>query len=263
MKLPLLPCLILVPVVAQGQQRCVNPLAGAHWRQTPLVAHVSTPAAGDRDRDRYVATLLQGMASMYADPATPTVSAGGGMVVMGAIWPEAERPPRHAELEVGVDRRGHAVAARLLSSSGLAALDTALLDAVRAGGSGDGYGKMPRKLRGDTVNFTIVVDDRGAPANAVPLGVLSSPYLIAQRPPVIRSMPPARAPRGHGGKQVVLGGTVGADGHLIPATIRVVSSSDSLLIPIARASFEKALFRPGTHHGCPAEATIRQVFRFP
>lgn len=262
MKLPLWLWLFVLPTVAQGQQRCVDPLAGARWRQTPLAAHVSAPAAGERDRDRYVASLLQGMAAMYADPATPTAATNGGMTVMGAIWPEQERPPRHAELEVGVDRRGHAVAARLRSSSGLPALDTALLDAVRAGGSGAGYGKMPRKLRGDTVTFTIMVEDRDAPADAVSLGVFSSPYLIAQRPPVIRSMPPARAPNGHRGKQVVLGGTVGTDGRLVPATIRLVSTTDSTLVPIARASFARAVFRPGTLHGCPAEATIRQVFNF-
>ena len=254
---PLL-ALLLLPAAARAQGRCVDSLAGASWRATPLLASVTSPAAGDRDRDRYVAALLDALPRGFIDPGADEMPTGA----MTQVPPPELRTPVHATLELAVDRSGHAVDGRVVKSSGNPALDIAMLQAVRIVGGPAGLGKMPRKLRGDTVRFTIQVDDRDAPAGAVGFGSLSSSYLQAEVPPRIRSMPPARAPRGHHGKRVVLAGTVGADGRVIAPTIRVVSSNDSLLTPIARASFEHTLFRPGTRHGCPGEATIRQVFDF-
>jgi len=184
-------------------------------------------------------------------------------MAVGFVPPDELRVPVHAILEVGIDRNGHALGAVLLRSSGDPALDAALLQAARIVGGQAGLGKMPRKLRGDTVRFTIAIDDRDVPPGAVPLGALSSAYLEADTPPRIVSMPPARAPRGHHGKRVVLAGTVASNGRVVAPSIRVVSSNDPVLTPIARASFAGTLFRPGTKHGCRAEATIRQVFPFP
>ena len=259
MKRPHFLFFILLPAVAQAQGRCVDPLAGANWRATPLLASVTSPAAGDRDRDRFVAAILNALPLGFIDPGADEKPAGA----LAQVPPPELRAPVHATLELDVDRNGHAVDGRVVKSSGNPALDIAMLQAVRIVGGPAGLGKMPRKLRGDTVRFTIQVDDRDAPAGAVGFGSVSSSYLQAEVAPRIRSMPPARAPRGHHGKRVVLAGTVGSDGRVIAPTIRVISSNDSVLTPIARASFERALFRPGTKHGCPAEATIRQVFPFP
>lgn len=255
----LLLCLVLTPAAVHAQRGCADSLAGAKWRQVPLVASITAPAPGQRDRDRYVAAILQALPQGYLDPGADAMPTG----TMGIVQPLDQRAPIHATIALSLDRNGHPIDARVTHPSGDPALDIALLQAVRIVGGPAGLGKVPRKLRGDTVRFTIAIDDRDAPPGAEALGALSSSYLVADTPPRIRSMPPARAPRGHRGKQVVMSGTVGPSGTLIPGTIQVVSTTDPALVPIARSSFERALFRPGTKHGCPAEATIRQVFRFP
>lgn len=254
---------LALPALLQAQRRCVDPLAGASRHVTPLVASVATPAAGDHDRDRYVDALLGAFARGYFDPGAAEVASTSAFVVAGAVEDTSLRDPVHATIDLAIDRGGHPFDARLVASSGKPALDTALLRAATAAGGPAGYGKVPRKLHGDTLHFILRIDDRGAAAEAQPIGALSIPYLEADTPPRIVSMPPARAPRGHHGKRVVLAGTVGADGRVRAGTIRVVSSEDSVLTPIARASFAGTRFRAGTRHGCPAEATIRQVFPFP
>jgi hypothetical protein len=252
-----------LPTILHAQQRCTDPLAGASWRLTPLTVAVTTPGAGDRDRDRYVESVLSAFGRGYFDPGAAQITSTSGMVVAGTVADPGIRDPIHATLDLAIDRNGRALDARMVARSGKPALDTALMRAATAAGGPTGYGKVPRKLRGDTLHFLLQVDDRGAPSDARAFGALSSPYLQADVAPVIRRMPPARAPAGHHRKRVVLAGTVGADGRVVAPTIRVVSSEDSVLTPIARASFEHTLFRPGTKHGCPAEATIRQVFPFP
>jgi hypothetical protein len=76
-------------------------------------------------------------------------------------------------------------------------------------------------------------------------------------------MPTAHAPRGRRGREVTFAATVNSAGRIVPGSIRLVSTTDSSLIPIARASFERSTYTPGTRHGCPAEAYIRQRFPFP
>ncbi|HET7042860.1 MAG TPA: hypothetical protein VFI13_12620 [Gemmatimonadales bacterium] len=257
MKRLLTALLLLLPAVARAQRHCVDTLAGASWRRTPLMASVTAPAPGDRDRDRYAAAIVQALPQGYIDPGADAMPAGA----MGIVPPPDQRTPIHASLELALDRHGRVLDGHIITSSGRPDLDLALLQAVKIVGGPNGLGKMPRKLRGDTVRFTIAVDDRDAPRGAGPLGALSSAHLEADHAPVLRSMPRARAPRGHHGR-VVLAGTVDAKGKVVPATIRVVSATDSALVSAARASFARALFRPGTRHDCPAEATIRQVFPF-
>lgn len=259
MKRLLLFSLLPAAAGAQAPHRCVDSLAGALWRQTPLMASVTDPSPGDRDRDRYVAGLLQALPRGYVDPGADNKPA----MAVGYVQPADLRTPVHATLVIALDRNGHVLDVQMTHPTGKPALDAALRQAALLAGGSAGLGKMPRKLRGDTVRFTIAIDDRDAPAGAVAFGALSSAYLEADTPPRIVSMPPARAPRGHRGKRVVLAGTVGADGHVQAPTVRVVSSTDSILTAVARSSFERTLFRPGTKHGCPAEATIRQVFPFP
>lgn len=254
---------LLLPVTAQAQQRCTDPLAGASRHVTPLTLAVTTPAAGDRDRGRYVDSLISAFGRGYFDPGAAQQEGSSGFVVAGTVVDTALRDPVHATLELTLRRDGHPLGATLITRSGKPALDTALLRAATAAGGPAGYGKVPRKLQGDTLRFILQVDDRGAPVDARPFGALSVPYLEAEVPPRIVMMPPARAPRGHRGKRVVLAGTVGANGRVLAPTIRVISTEDSVLTPIARASFAGTKFRPGTRHGCPAEATIRQVFPFP
>ena len=257
-------CFVLaIPTILHAQQRCTDPLAGASRHITPLTLVVTSPAAGERDRDRYVDSIISAFGRGYFDPGTPQEEATNGSMVMGTVVDTALRDPIHATLELTLRRDGHPLGAAMITRSGKPALDTALLRAATAAGGPAGYGKVPRKLRGDTLRFVLQVDDRGAPAGARSFGSLSVPYLEADRPPRILMMPPARAPRGHHGKKVVLVGTVGANGRMQAPTIRVISSEDSVLTPIARASFAATRFRPGTRHGCPAEATIRQVFPFP
>ena len=57
--------------------------------------------------------------------------------------------------------------------------------------------------------------------------------------------------------------TVNSSGRIVPASIRLVSTNEPSLVPIARASFERSVYTPGTKHGCPAESYIRQRFPFP
>lgn len=257
-------CLLLAaPAPLLAQARCTDPLDGASRHLTPLSLSVTAPAAGERDRDRYVDSLISAFGRGYFDPGAAEGGSTGGFVVTGTVVDTSLRDPIHATLELALRRDGHALGAAMITSSGKPALDTALLRAATAAGGPAGYGKVPRKLRGDTLRFVLQVDDRDAPAGARSFGALSVPYLEADVPPRIRVMPPARAPRGHHGKRVVLAGTVGANGRVQAPTIRVVSSEDSVLTPIARTAFSHTLFRPGTKHGCPAEATIRQVFPFP
>lgn len=260
----LLPLFILAfPPAVHAQQRCTDPLDGASRHITPLTVTVTAPAAGERDRDRYVDSVISAFGRGYFDPGASQLAATSSFVVAGNVVDTSLRDPVHATLELAIGRNGQPIAARVISASGKPALDTALLRAATAAGGEKGYGKVPRKLPGDTLRFVLQVDDRGAPTGARPFGSLSVPYLEAQVPPRIRTMPPARAPRGHHGKRVVLAGTVGSNGRVLAPTIRVISSDDTVLTPIARASFAHTLFSPGTRHGCPAEATIRQVFPFP
>lgn len=250
-------CVFLVPSLAQAQARCTDSLAGARWRATPLSATVTEPAAGEKDRDRYVRELLGKFAVAYRDPADPLKRPGAMSVV--AI-PE-QRQAVHGAMEVAVDRNGRVIEARITTSSGDRRLDSAWVTAALGADQGRGFGRLPRKLRGDTVRFALTVADRGLPEGATHVGTVSRSFLDADVAPRIRTMPTARAPRGHRG-EVVLAGTVGSNGRLMPGSIRVVSATDSALIPPARRSFEGTIYRPGTYHGCPAEATIRQVFPF-
>lgn len=257
-------CVVLAtPPSLRAQQRCTDPLAGASHHITPLTLAVTAPAAGDRDRDRYADSLISAFGRGYFDPGAAPQAANAGFVVAGAVVDTALRDPIHATLELSLRRDGQPLGATIITGSGKPALDTALLRAATAAGGPAGYGKVPRKLRGDTLRFTLQVDDRGAPPEARSFGALSVPFLEADVPPRILMMPPARAPRGHRGKRVVLAGTVGTNGRILAPTVRVISSEDSVLTPIARASFLRTTFRPGTKHGCPAEATIRQLFPFP
>jgi len=255
--------LCLLPAAAQAQKarstsRCADTLAGAHWRLTPLSATVTDPAPGERDRDRYVTALLQKLGSAYRDPHATLLPAQGGAIVT----PLEQRAAIESTLELVVDKNGKVRSARIAETSGSAALDTALVTAVRSADQGRGYGRPPRKLGRDSVRFTLRVADRDLPADALSIGGVASSYLVADVPPRIRLMPPARASQRARGKEVVLAGTVDAHGRMIRSTIRVVSTTDSTLIPIARRSMEQTTFYPGTYRGCPAESPIRFPFKF-
>jgi hypothetical protein len=218
------------------------------------------PAAGDRGVDRYVAGILPLLAQHYRDPSAD-LQREGAMISVPA---EGERAPISAEAVVTFDRKGTLLNARLTRGSGIRAVDSALLRAARAAGSGRGFGKAPRKFRGDTLSLTLAISDRHSPAaHTAPLGSYSTSYLVADVPPRIRTMPPARAPRGRRGRQVMLAATVNAAGRVVPGSIRVVQTNDSSLIAVATHSLEQSVYRPGTKHGCPAESYIRQNFPFP
>ncbi|MEO6066615.1 MAG: hypothetical protein ABJB33_06305 [Gemmatimonadota bacterium] len=250
---------LVIPTLLQAQARCTDTLAGASWRQTPLMATVTLPAAGERDRDRYVAELLHRMAQSYRDPGAALMPDGA----MAMVTPVQLRDPIAATLELGLVRGGRVVEARLSRSSGLGSLDSAFVRAARDADRGRGFGRVPRKLKGDTVRFTIAIADGDASAIAARLGALSSAYRSANVPPRLRSMPPARAPHGRRVREVVLAGTVSPAGRMRARSIRLVSATDSALVPVARRSFERAIYQPGTLNGCPAESYIRQTFRFP
>lgn len=252
--------LLLTPSLLHAQSRCTDSLAGANWRSTPLRVLVVSPARGERDIDRYVDRALPLLAEHYRDPSTD-LRREGAMVSVPA---EAERTPIGAEAVVTFDRNGRLLAARLTRGSRIAAVDSALLRAMREAGSGRGFGKAPRKFRGDTLSLTLAISDRHpASAHTAPLGSYSTSYLVADVPPRIRTMPPARAPRGRRGRQVVLAATVNAAGRVVPGSIRVVQTNDSSLIAVATRSLERSVYRPGTKNGCPAESYIRQNFPFP
>ena len=181
---------------------------------------------------------------------------------MASVGTEEERTAVRGTVDLRLDRDGRVLDVRMATTTGAAILDSAILTAARSAERGRGYGKVPRKFRGDTLRFTIQVGDRDLPAGAASLGTLSSSYLEADVPPRILVMPPARAPRGRRGREVTLAATVTKTGTIVPASIRVVSTNDSTLIPIARASLERTTYRPGTRNGCPAESYIRQKFPF-
>ena len=243
----------------QAQRRCTDSLSGASWRSTPLRAVVQAPAGGERDIDRYVDGILPLLAQQYHDPS----EAEQGGAAMISVPPESERSPLGAELRVTFDRNGRLLHAEVTRGSGIARVDSAIVLAARAAGSGRGFGKAPRKFRGDTLSVTIAISDRHPNGPRVaPLGTWSTSYLVADVPPRIRSMPAARAPRSKRGKSVMLAGTVNSAGRVVPGSIRVVSTTDSTLIPVARRSFEQAVYRPGTRNGCPAESHIRMNFPF-
>ena len=250
---------LAIPTLLQAQGRCTDTLAGASWRQTPLTATVTLPAAGERDRDRYVAGLLRQMAQSYRDPGAALMPDGA----MAIMTPVELREPITATLELGIARGGRVVEVRLSRGSGIGSLDSASVRAARDADRGRGFGRVPRKLKGDTVRFTVAIADGDPSAIAARLGALSSAYRIATVPPRLRSMPPARAPHGRRVREVVLAGTVSPAGRVRARSIRLVSATDSALVPVARRSFERAIYRPGTLNGCPAESYIRQTFRFP
>ena len=252
--------LLLIPSWLQGQSRCTDSLAGASWRSTPLRVAVTTPPRGERDIERYMDGVVSLLAQHYRDPSAALQRPGSMISVPG----EGERRPISGEVTVTFDRKGQLLAARLTRGSGIAAVDSAILAATREAGSGRGFGKVPRKFRGDTLVATLAISDRHpASAHTAPLGSYSTSYLVADVPPRIRSMPPARAPRGRRGRQVMLAATVSSAGRVVPGSIRVVQTNDSSLVPIARRSLERTVYRPGTRNGCPAEAYIRQNFPFP
>jgi hypothetical protein len=251
--------LSLIPAALQAQRRCADTLSGASWRQTPLVTQLEP--TGERDRDRYVDALLRRMAEGYRDPHADLV---GGMAM---IPPVEQRDPVTATVRVMLDRRGEVVGVDLTRRTGKRLLDSAIVQAARSPTGRRGYGRIPRRVVGDTVTFDISITDRAAAGSrSVPLGSYSTSYLAAETMPRLVSMPPARAPRpGRRGvaREVVLAGTVGPAGRMIPSSIRVVRATDSTLVPIARRSLERARYTPGTLNGCPAESYINQTFRFP
>lgn len=254
--------LLLLPAALQGQARtrCTDPLADARWRSTPLVTMVSAPTPGDRDVDRYTAAMLPLLAQGFRDPAASAMPSTAMVVVPS----EAERTPVQATITVDFDRSGKVLGATLSHPSGDAKLDSAFVLAARSAGAGKGFGRVPRKFKGDTLHVTVAISDRFPPSpRVVPLGSISTPYLVADVAPRLRSMPTAHAPRGRRGREVTFAATVNSAGRIVPASIRLVSTNDSSLVPIARASFEKSVYSPGTKHGCPAEAYIRQRFPFP
>ena len=183
---------------------------------------------------------------------------------MLAVPPIHARPEIRGTMTITLDRNGKVLRAEVTQGSGVRSLDSAFVRAVREAGTGRGFGKAPRKFRGDTLSVTIGISDRAPAApRTEPLGSYSTSYLVADVPPRIRSMPPARAPRGRRGREVTLAATVSAAGRVVPGTIRVVSTNDSSLIAVARSSLERSVYRPGTRNGCPAESNIRQRFPFP
>jgi hypothetical protein len=252
---------LLLPVALQGQARCTDPLADAHWRSTPLSAMISAPAQGERDVDRYVAGIVPLLAQSFRDPAAAAMPAAGALGVVAAL---EERTPIRATLAITFDRNGKVLGAALSLPTGDAKLDSALTLAARGAGGGRGFGKVPRKFKGDTLHVTIEISDRfpGSPMVSA-LGTTSVPYLVADVAPRLKSMPTAHAPRGRRGREVTLAATVNSAGRIVLSTVRLVSTNDPSLVPIARASFERSTYTPGTRHGCPAESYIRQRFPFP
>ena len=221
---------------------------------------VTAPVRGERDVDRYVAGIVPLMAQSFRDPVSATMPATA-MVVVPTV---AERESIQAIVALSFDRNGKVLAVSLAHPSGNAKLDSALVLAARGAGGGKGFGRVPRKFKGDTLRATVEVSDRfPASPTVAPLGSTSTPYLVADVAPRLRSMPAAHAPRGRRGREVTLAATVNSAGRIVPGTIRLVSTNDSSLVPIARASFERSTFTPGTNHGCPAEAYIRQRLPFP
>lgn len=254
--------ILLLPATlqAQARSRCTDPLADARWRSTPLTAMISAPTPGERDIDRYVTGIVPLLAPGFRDPAADAMPIGAMVVVPAA----AERDPIQATLTIAFDRSGKVLAATLPHPSGDARLDSAFVHAARNAGAGRGFGRVPRKFRGDTLHVTISISDRFPPSpRVVSLGTSSTPYLVADVPPRLRSMPAAHAPRGRRGREVTFAATVNSAGRIVPASVRLVSTNDSSLVPIARASFVRAAYTPGTKHGCPAESYIRQRFPFP
>lgn len=251
--------LSLLPATLHAQRRCADTLSGASWRQTPLVTQLDP--TGERERDRYVDALLRRMAEGYRDPHADLV---GGMAM---IPPVEQRDAITATLRLTLGRRGEVLAVELTRRTGKRLLDSALIKAARDVDPRRGYGRMPRRIEGDSVSFEVRITDRPAVGSrSVALGSYSTSYLAAETMPRLISMPPARAPRpGRRGvaREVVLAGTVGPAGRMIPSSIRVVRATDSTLVPIARRSLERARYAPGTLNGCPAESYINQTFRFP
>lgn len=255
--------LIFVPGVLHAQRRCVDSLGGANWRSTPLRTVVTCPAPGERDADRYADRILPLLAQRFHDP-TERLQASARMI---SVAPESERAPVAATLRLRLDRKGRLLSTTLLQRSGNAALDSSIVAAARQAAGERGFGKAPRKFRGDTLEVVIAISDRHpAGPRVAPLGNVSSSYLVADVPPRIRSMPAARAPRGYrpirGGRPVLLAATISSKGRVVPGSIRVLSAADTALVPIARRSLERAVYRPGTRNGCPAESYIRQNFPF-
>ncbi len=251
---------LLLPAALQAQVRCIDPLADARWRSTPLMAMTSAPVPGERDVDRYLAGIVPLLAQSFRDPAAAVMPSGAMVVVPAA----GERDPVQATLTISFDRSGKLLGAALSRPSGDAKLDSAFVLAARNAGAGRGFGRVPRKLRGDTLRVTIAISDRfPSSPQILSIGSRSTPYLVADVPPRLRSMPPAHAPRGRRGREVTLAATVNSAGRIVPATVRLVSTNDSSLVPIARASFVRSVYTPGTRHGCPAESYIRQRFPFP
>ena len=252
--------LLLIPSLLQAQARCVDSLGGASWRSTPLRTVVVAPPRGERNIERYVDGILPLLAQHYHDP-TERLQASATMI---SVPPEAERAAITAELRVRFDRNGRVIGAQLTHGSGIAPVDSAILAAAREAGLGRGFGKAPRKFRGDTLEVTIAISDRHpATLRSAALGNWSTSYLVADVPPKIKTMPPARAPRGRRGRQVMFAATVNSAGRVVPGSIRVVQTNDSSLIAVARRSLERSVYRPGTKNGCPAESYIRQNFPFP
>ena len=254
--------LLLLPAVlqAQARSRCSDPLADARWRSTPLVTMVSSPTPGERDVDRYTAAMLPLLAQGFRDPAGASMPP----TAMVVVPPEEERQPVQATITIDFDRSGKVLGTLLAHPSGDPKLDSALVLAARNAGAGRGFGRVPKKFKGDTLHVTVAISDRfPASPRVVPLGSTSTPYLVADVAPRLRSMPTAHAPRGRHGREVTFAATVNSAGRIVPGSIRLVSTNDSSLVPIARASFERSVYTPGTKHGCPAEAYIRQRFPFP
>jgi hypothetical protein len=244
-----------------AQARCTDPLADAHWRSTPLSAMVTAPAPGERDVDRYATGIVPLLAQSFRDPAAATMPSTGALGVIASL---EERAPVRATLALTFDRNGKVLAATLPHPTGAAKLDSAIVLAARGAGGGRGFGKVPRKFRGDTLHVTIEISDRFAESSMIaPLGSTSTPYLVADVAPRLKTMPAAHAPRGRRGREVTLAATVNSTGRIVPGSVRLVSTNDSSLVPIARASFERSTYTPGTKHGCPAESYIRQRFPFP
>ena len=251
---------LLLPAALHAQGRCTDPLADARWRSTPLAAMISAPIPGEHDVDRYATAILPLLAQGFRDPAAAVMPAGAMVVVPAAD----ERTPVQASLTISFDRSGKLLGTTLSHPSGDAKLDSAFVIAARNAGAGHGFSRVPRKFRGDTLHVTVAISDRFPPSpRVVPLGTTATAYLVADVPPRLRSMPTAHAPRGRRGREVTFAATVNSAGRIVPASIRLVSTNDSSLVAIARASFERSVYAPGTRHGCPAESYIRQRFPFP
>jgi hypothetical protein len=222
---------------------------------------VTTPVHGERDVDRYVARIVPLLAQSFRDPAAAAMPSTGALGVIASL---DQRAPVRATLAITFDRNGRVLAATLPHPSGDVKLDSAIVLAVRGAGAGRGFGKVPRKFKGDTLHATIEVSDRFPESPMIAsLGSTSTPFLVADVAPRLKTMPAARAPRGRRGREVTLAATINSAGRIVPGTVRLVSTNDSSLVPIARASFERSTYTPGTRHGCPAEAYIRQRFPFP